>query len=310
MGNRRSFIKLAGLTAAMSLSGNIPLQAKSSREKNLVILHTNDTHSQLEPFPATHKQFPGMAGIAARKKLIDSIRSEGQPTLLFDAGDIFQGTPYFNFFLGEPEIKAMNQMGYDGATLGNHEFDGGVDNIHKQFLNAHFPLINTNYDFSNTILKDITQTHKVYVNNGIKTGVLGLGVELDGLIPKELCKGIIYNDPLRAANEMAAYLKNERKCDLVIVLSHLGYSYNSNKISDIHIAEQTKNIDIILGGHTHTFMEKADVRKNLDQEDVLIHQVGWAGVNLGRINVKFSGKTKKITSYTHSVIVDKKQIAF
>lgn len=310
MNNRRSFIKLAGLGAAMTFAGNLPLSAKSGKEKTLVILHTNDTHSQLEPFPDTHKQYPGMGGVAARKKIIDDIKKEGYPILLFDCGDIFQGTPYFNFFLGEPEIKAMNQMGYDGATLGNHEFDAGMNNIHKQLVNANFPFINSNYDFSGTVLKDSVLTHKIYVNNGIKTGVFGLGVELDGLIPKELCEGVIFRDPLQVAHEMSDYLKTQKKCDLVILLSHLGYKYNSNKISDVVIAENTKNIDIILGGHTHTFMEKADIRKNIEQKDVLIHQVGWAGVKLGRINVKFSGKSKKTASHTHSVIVDKKQIAF
>lgn len=310
MSNRRNFIKLAGIGAAMTLTGNSPLSAKSEKEKTLVILHTNDTHSQLEPFPDTHKQYPGMGGIAARKKIIDDIKKEGHPVLLFDSGDIFQGTPYFNFFLGEPEIKAMNQMGYDGATLGNHEFDAGMDNIHKQLLNSDFPFINSNYDFSGTVLKNSILTHKIYVNNGIKTGVFGLGVELDGLIPKELCEGVIFKDPLEVANEMSDYLKNQKKCDLIILLSHLGYRYNTNKISDVVIAENTKNIDIILGGHTHTFMEKADIRKNLEHKDVLIHQVGWAGVKLGRVNVKFSGKSKKTASHTHSVIVDKKQIAF
>lgn len=303
--NRRSFIKLASLGMAVSATGGIPVVESKVQEKTLVILHTNDTHSHLEPFPMNHRTFPGMGGIAARKKLIDEIRKEGHPTLLFDCGDIFQGTPYFNFFLGEPEIKAMNMMGYQAATIGNHEFDGGLDNMYKQFKKANFPLIISNYDTSQTILHEITQKHKVFVNNGIRIGVLGLGVELEGLVLQELCEGVIYQDPLQAANEVADFLKEKEKCDLVIALSHLGYQYNSNKICDIDIAEKTNNIDIILGGHTHTFMDKPDIRYNLSGQEVIIHQVGWAGVNLGRLNVKFSGKKRKISSERHTVIVDK-----
>ncbi len=305
MKSRRSFIKLAGTGTALALAGHLPLAEAKPREKNLIILHTNDTHSHLEPFPPNHKRFPGMGGVAARKKLIDSIRAEGHPTLLFDSGDIFQGTPYFNFFLGEPEIKAMNQMGYDAATIGNHEFDAGLENIFNQFQKANFPLIISNYDVSKTILRDITIKSKVYVHNGIRIGVFGLGIKLEGLVMDKLCQGVIYQNPLTTAQEMADYLKNKKKCDLIIVLSHLGYKYKSNRICDIDIAQKTNNIDIILGGHTHTFMDKPDIRKNASGENVLIHQVGWAGVSLGRVNVKFLGKKKKISSNLHTVIVDK-----
>lgn len=307
---RRRFLKFTGLGAALLSTGQLPLVAAPRKEKNLIILHTNDTHSQLEPFSTTHKQFPGMGGVAARKKLIDDIKAEGHPTLVLDCGDVFQGTPYFNFFHGEPEILAMNDMGYHASTIGNHEFDGGLDNIHTQLSKANFPFINSNYDVSQTVLKNIIQPYKIFVEDGIKIGVLGLGIKLEGLIPKDLCKGVIYNDPLETANKVSEFLKIEKKCDLIIVLSHLGYKYNNNNISDIHIAENTKHIDIILGGHTHTFMDQPDIRKNILGENVLIHQVGWAGVKLGRVNVKFSGKTKKITANSQSVIVDKKQIAF
>lgn len=310
MNSRRTFLKWVGLSSAMVATGNVPLMAKSAREREITILHTNDTHSHLEPFPLTHKQYPGMGGVAARKKIIDQIRRESTATLLFDAGDIFQGTPYFNFFLGEPEIMAMNNLGYDGATMGNHEFDGGMDNIHKQFSKAQFPLICTNYNFTNTVLSNITKPYQVYVHNNIRVGVFGLGVELEGLVMKELCEGVIYMDPIQTANEMSSFLKNEEKCDLIIVLSHLGYKYKSNKVSDIHLAENTNNIDIIIGGHTHTFLDHADIRRNLSGQEVLINQVGWAGINLGKINVKFTGKKRKISSESHSVIVDKKSILF
>jgi 5'-nucleotidase len=305
MKTRRKFIQTIGVGSALALTGSIPEIASASEEKTLVILHTNDTHSHLEPFPDNHKQYPGLGGVAARKKLIDNIKSEGHPTLLLDAGDIFQGTPYFNFFLGEPELKAMSEIGYDATTLGNHDFDGGIDNIHKQLFNCNFPFINSNYDFTNTPLDGKIKTHEIFVKKGIRIGVFGLGVELNGLVPNDLYKGVVYNDPLVIANDMADYLKIQKKCDLVIVLSHLGYKYKDNKISDIYIAENTKHIDLIIGGHTHTFMDEPDVRKNLSNEEVWIHQVGWAGVKLGRINVKFLGKRKKMSSSTLTVIVDK-----
>ena len=305
MKTRRKFIQTIGIGSAIALTGSLPEIATAAEEKTLVILHTNDTHSHLEPFPDNHKQYPGLGGVAARKKLIDEIRAEGHPTLLLDAGDIFQGTPYFNFFLGEPELKSMSEMGYDATTLGNHDFDGGIDNIHKQLFNCNFPFINSNYDFINTPLEGKIKTHEIFVKKGIRIGVFGLGVELNGLVPNDLCKGVVYKDPLKAASEMSDYLKNKKKCDFVIALSHLGYKYNNNKISDILIAENTNNIDLIIGGHTHTFMDQPDVRKNLNKEEVWIHQVGWAGVNLGRINVKFSGKRKKMSSSTLTVIVDK-----
>ncbi|HUH74747.1 MAG TPA: metallophosphatase [Chitinophagales bacterium] len=305
MKTRRKFIQTVGIGSAIALTGSFPEIASAAQEKTLVILHTNDTHSHLEPFPDNHKQYPGLGGVAARKKLIDDIKSEGHPTLVLDAGDIFQGTPYFNFFLGEPELKSMSQMGYDATTLGNHDFDGGLDNIHKQLFHCNFPFINSNYDFTNTLLSGKIKTHEVFVKKGIRIGVFGLGIELNGLVPNDLYKGVVYNDPLVAANETADFLKNKKKCDIVIALSHLGYKYKSNKICDIHIAEKSRYIDLIIGGHTHTFMDQPDVRRNLDNEEVSIHQVGWAGVKLGRINVKFLGKRKKMSSSTLTVIVDK-----
>ncbi|MCO5232884.1 MAG: metallophosphatase [Chitinophagales bacterium] len=307
MSSRRTFVKTVGLGSLMAYSGNLPLIAKKKEEVCLTILHTNDTHSHLDPFPDNDKKFPGLGGVAARKVMIDKIRNEGNPVLLLDAGDVFQGTPYFNFFLGEPELKAMSMMGYDAATIGNHDFDGGIENMYRQLFNAQFSFINSNYDFSNTILKNSIKSYEIFVKNGIRVGVLGLGVELDGLVPKDLYKGVIYKEPLSIANDIATYLKIDKKCDLVILLSHLGYKYNTNKVSDIYIAENSYNIDIIIGGHTHTFMENADVRKNKMGEDVVIHQVGWAGVQLGRLNVKFFGKLRKISSTSHTVIVDKNQ---
>jgi len=311
MSNRRTFLKQTGLGTMLTFGGALSLDAFAENTgRQLTILHTNDMHSQLEPFPDNHKLYPGIGGMAARKKLIDHIRSEGHPVLLLDAGDIFQGTPYFNFFGGEPEIRLMSQMGYDAATLGNHDFDGGLNNIEKQLLHANFPFINSNYDLNNSVLKGKILPYKIFAKNGIRIGVLGLGVELDGLVPRKLYEGIVYRDPLTEGQKVADYLKLKKKCNLIIALSHLGYKYNSNKISDIQIAERTKYIDIIIGGHTHTFMDQPDIRKNIEGQEVLIHQVGWAGIKIGRIDVRFEKNLGKNRASTQTVIVDKKQIAF
>jgi len=259
--NRRNFIKQASLLG-MGM-GMLPLTAwAKSEEKRLVILHTNDWHSRIEPFPMDGGRLQGQGGAAKRAKLIQQIREEGHEVLLLDCGDIFQGTPYFNVYGGELEFKLMSEMGYDAATLGNHDFDGGLNGLKKQLPHAKFPILCANYDFSETELAGKFAPYKIVDKGQWKVGILGIGIELDGLVPEALYGATKYQDPIEAANKYAALLKQEKNCDLVICLSHLGYKYSGNKISDQVLASQSENIDIILGGHTHTFMEKPDEIKN------------------------------------------------
>lgn len=295
MTSRREFIKTTLLgTAGVAAWNFIPLEALAYNEAvKISILHTNDVHSRIDPFPLNDPKYPGMAGVARRAEIINQIRKEEEHVLLFDAGDIFQGTPYFNFYKGELELKLMSQMKYDAATIGNHDFDNGIEGLHKQLPNATFPFICSNYDFSDTVMKNKTITHKIFERGGIKIGVFGLGVELDGLVSKHLYQNTIYLDPIIKANEMSTLLKNELKCDIVICLSHLGYEYGIKKVSDKILAESTENIDIIIGGHTHTFLEKPIVALNRKGKDVLINQVGWAGINLGKIDLYLEKKSKK-----------------
>jgi len=297
MTNRREFIRTTLLGSAGFAAFNfIPLEALAYKEVvKISILHTNDVHSRIEPFPLNDPKYPGMGGAARRAEIINQIRKEEENVLLFDAGDIFQGTPYFNFYKGELELKLMSQMRYDAATIGNHDFDNGIDGLHGQLHNATFPFICSNYDFSDTVMNYKTITHKIFEKGGIKTGVFGLGVELDGLVTKQLYRNTIYLDPVTKANEMSSLLKNELKCDLVICLSHLGYEYNTKKISDKLLAASTENIDIIIGGHTHTFLEKPTVALNRNGKKVLINQVGWAGINLGKIDFYFEKKSKNVS---------------
>lgn len=297
--NRKEFILTSSLAAGAFATSSFSI---SDKAKKLVILHTNDQHSRIEPFEATHPKLANQGGFARRATLIEQIRSKEEAVLLLDSGDIFQGTPYFNFFGGELEFKLMSLMGYDASTMGNHDFDNGLEGFLKVLPHAKFPFICSNYDFKNTILEGKTVPYKVIRKNGIKIGLIGLGIAFDGLVPKKCYKETKYLNPVEMANHYATFLKKEKKVDVVICLSHLGLHYKEDpqKISDTTLAPQSEQIDIILGGHTHSFMEKPLFLKNKTGKDVLIHQVGWGGVILGRIDVffeKVKGEAK--ISYQH-----------
>lgn len=289
--NRRQFIQT--LVAGGVLMGIEFSPLKSFAAKNLVkitILHTNDTHSQIEPFPNNNPKYPGLGGFARRATMIKKIRSQEKNVMLFDSGDIFQGTPYFNIYGGELEFKLMSEMGYDAATIGNHEFDNGLEGILKQLPHAKFPFLCANYDFSNTILKDKTQSYKIFEKDGVKIGVFGIGVELDGLVNQKEYGNTKWSNPYEKAAEMAHLLKKEMKCDLIICLSHLGYNSKEGKFCDSELAKQSKYIDVIFGGHSHTFIDKPYKYLNSDKADVYICQVGFAGIKLGRIDFFFNKK--------------------
>ena len=301
---RRDFIeKTAAGTALLSLG--LSLSSFKSSHKQITILHTNDVHSHIDIFPKDHPRNPNMGGVARRATLIETIRQENPNVLLLDAGDIFQGTPYFNYYGGELEFKLMSMMQYDLSTIGNHDFDNGVDGLTAQMPHAKFEFVSANYDFKNTSMDGFVKPFKIFNKNGIKIGVFGLGIQLQGLVDKTMSKETVYNDPLETAQDMVRILKTENKCDLVICLSHLGYKYgkdDSNKISDLKLAEKTKDIDLIIGGHTHTFLDKPTVVKNLDGKEVLVNQVGCYGINLGRIDFYFDNDKSK-TANGKSIVI-------
>ena len=308
MNNRREFLKKTLLSSAGLFALNaIPNEvfAKSDLVK-ITILHTNDVHSHIDPFPDNHPKFAGLGGAVRRAALIKKIRSEEKNVLLLDVGDIFQGTPYFNMYGGELEFKLMSLMKYDASTIGNHDFDNGIAGLVKQLPHANFPFINCNYDFSDTAMAGKTIPHKIFMKEGIKIGIFGLGIEMEGLVDKKMYENTRYLDPVQKAAEVTHYLKMEQKCDLIICLSHLGYKYDTKKISDVELAKHSKNIDIILGGHTHTFFDKPLSFKNLDGKEVLVAQVGWAGIRLGRVDYIFEKKSKKNTSEGYSIKISKK----
>lgn len=293
--NRRQFVKTFG-SAILASSGLMPpIQVLASNDDliKLTILHTNDVHSRIEPFPMNGGTYQGLGGAAKRAKIIQQIRKEEKHVLLLDSGDIFQGTPYFNFFGGELEFKLMSEMKYDAATIGNHDFDAGIDTLKKQLKHANFQFVSANYDFKDTVLKDDVKPYQIFQKQDLKIGIFGLGIELEGLVPKNLYKETQYLNPVEQANHIANILKNDEKCDLVICLSHLGYKYQTEKVDDIKLASQSENIDIILGGHTHTFLDEPKIIENTKKQAVAIHQVGWAGIILGRLDVYFERTTKK-----------------
>ena len=296
--NRRDFLKYTLGAAAAAYGLNIYSENKLISEHGftkLTILYTNDQHSRIEPFPANDAKYPGEGGFAKRATLIESIRSENSNVLLLDAGDIFQGTPYFNYYHGEIEYKLMSMMRYDAVTFGNHDFDEGCENILKQMPHASFDFINCNYNFEDTPLTNNKKIkpYKIYKKGNLKIGVLGIGINLENLVDVKHIRGLRYLDPIENANKIAGLLKQDEKCHYVICLSHLGYKYDDNKISDTILAKETKNIDLIIGGHTHTFLENPEFVLNADNEKVQITQVGWAGIWLGKIDVLFSSLNKK-----------------
>ena len=308
MQNRREFLKTSLAGAVLSAVAP-PLSLQAAEVKTpLTILHTNDVHSHIEPFADDDKKYPGLGGAAHRATIIENIRKKTAHTLVLDAGDIFQGTPYFNFFQGDLEIDLMNKMRYDAATIGNHDFDGGIDTLAKQITRSNFPFVNCNYDFTNTPVAGKVHKHVVIKKGKLKIGITGCGVELNGLVPDKLYVNTKYLDPVKCVQEQVDILKYEKKCHLIICLSHLGYKYDNAKVSDIVLAKQTTNIDLIIGGHTHTFLEKPDVQKNKDGKDVLINQVGWAGVQIGHLEYFFEKSFRKKLSNYQTVIVDKKSI--
>ena len=291
---RRVFIgKTAAATTLLGLGG-LPLNScQTSRKKHITILHTNDVHSHIDAFPATHSRYPNMGGVGRRAELVAAIRQENPNTLLLDAGDIFQGTPYFNFYGGELEFKLMSMLKYDAATIGNHDFDNGLNGLLAQMPHAGFELLSANYDFSNTVMDGYVKPYKIFVRDGIRIGVFGLGIELAGLVTKELYKETVYLNPTEIAQDMGRRLKEEENCDLVICLSHLGYEYSDeSRESDVRLCANTENIDLIIGGHTHTFLDKPVIRKNRIGKRVLINQVGCFGLNLGRIDFYFDEESK------------------
>jgi len=308
---RRSFLRaaaIAGLSAPLArpLSSLVSSEARASvaapllqpisGETLITILHTNDTHSQIDPLPENDKTYPGKGGVARRATLVKRVRAENPNTLLIDAGDVFQGTPYFNFYKGEVEYKAMSLIGYDAGTIGNHDFDNGVDGLAAALKFANFDIVSTNYDLRGTALESRVKTHLVREVAGVRIGLFGLGISPAGLITSDNFKGVKYLDPVRMSRGVTKLLREQEHCTLVLGMSHLGYypDSKSTEIGDTQVAAQVDGIDFIASGHTHTFMRAPVLQKTPSGKDTMIFQVGKSGIYVGRVD--FTLRDGKVTA--------------
>jgi len=297
MWSRRDFVKTMVLgSAGLSVIPSFAL--KNSQLKQLLILHTNDMHCHFEPFPDTDPRNAGKGGMNRIAAYVKKMRETDPNLLLFDSGDFSQGTPYFNFFKAEMVLQLMSEMKFNAGTIGNHEFDNGVDDLNKALKVADFPLICSNYDFSKNSLSGTILKNKVFEQKGIRIGVYGLGVELNGLVGDVQSGKTQYLDPVETALAQEDYLKNKEHCDLVVCLSHLGHDYKDDKISDFKLAPQTSFTDLILGGHTHSFFEKPVEFTNKRNNKVVVNQAGFGALMLGQVEIYFEKGKKSFADFS------------
>lgn len=257
----------------------------AAKGRQLLILHTNDTHSCVLPLNPNlaDTMLAGRGGFLRRAAMIDQMRKEDKDLLLLDSGDFSQGSPYYTMFKGDVETELMNIMGYDAATIGNHEFDFGLENMARIFRKAKFPIVCANYDFTGTVVEGLVKPYVIIKRKGVRIGIFGLSPKLDGLVMASTCAGVRYSDPIKTANAVADKLKNEEKCDVVICLSHLGW--DEAGLNDMEMMAKTRNIDLVLGGHSHSYFKTLNHVRNLDGKDVPNDQNGKHGIFVGKITL-------------------------
>lgn len=289
--DRKTFLKqVAAAGAGLGLMGLTPVLSygRSSSMKRITIMHTNDTHARIDPFPMGSGAYEGLGGVARRAALVEKIRERNPFNLLLDAGDTFQGTPYFNYYHGALDFKLMSMMKYDASTIGNHEFDNKVEGFVDVAPNAEFPFVSSNYDFRGAPeMGKFVQEHLIKFVNGVKIGIFGLGVNFRNLVLPELHEGVRYYNPVLISTQMVRRLRQDHNCDFIICLSHIGYRYDDDRVSDLVVANEVDGIDLIIGGHTHTLLEEPHVVEKNGTTPTLISQVGHAGVVLGRLDFEF-----------------------
>jgi len=303
--DRRDFLKKGLVLSAgtMFSAGSVMKLFENRHAVNLTILYTNDTHARLDPFPPNATEHAGLGGIARRATLVEQIRKEKENVLLLDAGDIFQGTPWFNVYGGKVDLELMSKMGYDAAAIGNHEFDNGLQGFADVAPAADFPFLCANYDVRDTPMNPFVQRFMVKEVGGLRIGIFGLGIQLDGIVREELYDGVMYRDPVIWANGITRSLKQYQRCNMVICLSHLGYHYNDSRIDDRKLASRVDGIDLIIGGHTHTFMNEPEVIASPGGGKTLVTQAGHSGIVLGRLEMFFNDSGKITDSISSSLAV-------
>ena len=253
--------------------------------QDLWIVHTNDTHSCVMPINplSSDTAQADKGGFLRRASFVRQMREEHPHLLLFDSGDFSQGSAYYNLYKGEVEVSLMNEMKYDAATIGNHEFDFGMDNMKRIYSMAQFPIVCANYDFSGTVLEGLVKPYVILEREGLRIGVFGLSPQMDGLVSAENCKGVKFEDPVSAAERVVGLLRGQEHCDVVICLSHLGWDIEG--IDDVEVIPATRGIDVVLGGHSHTYFEHPEIVKNADGKDVICNQMGKNGRYVGVLHL-------------------------
>lgn len=291
--SRKEFIRRTSLLAAGSILpfGAAVATPVPSRIDDITILYTNDTHARLDPFPTNSIEFAGLGGIARRASLIKKIRSLQKNVLLLDAGDVFQGTSWFDVYGGGVDFKLMTKLNYDAMAIGNHEFDRGPDGFALSASHAGFPFLAANYIVRNTPLAPFVQRQIVKEFGGFKIGIFGLGIQFEGVVDRSLTGSVRAADPISNAKQITEYLKNSLHCDFIICLSHLGFYYSDKRVDDYNIANSVEDIDLIIGGHTHTFLDTPTVIQKESGKSVYITQMGHGGIRLGRIDLTNLGNT-------------------
>lgn len=271
----------------------IPSWAMGSRYEKLTILHTNDIHCHIDPFDSNDPAYPNMGGLNRVAACVKRFRMQDPNLLLFDSGDFSQGTSYFNYYKSDLILKLMSEMGYDASCIGNHEFDNGLQALADAISGAKFPILSSNYNFEGTPVAPVIKENLIIERAGFRIGVYSLGIDPDGLVDPKSLENVVYLNSIEVAQKQEEYLRYGQDCDLVICLSHLGYSYkDEKKLSEIEIAKNTTNTDIILGGHTHTFFEKPIEVTNKNGRKVILNQAGWGALMLGRLDLVFERRRK------------------
>ena len=303
---RRDFIKKAVIAGSVLSFPHIWLKNAGAQKDlyKITLLQTNDTHSRIEPFPMDGGRFQGMGGMARRANLVNRIRRQNPDTLLLDAGDVLQGTPYFNIYKGRIEYETMSQCGYDATTLGNHEFDNGVEDLAQALQYANFDIVNCNFDFGNSPLLPLVKTFITRQVGRIKVGITGVGINFQDLVSRKNHQGVTFVNPYKPVQTVVNYLRKDLDCSLIVVLSHLGYRYDSSEPSDVEMAYRVNGIDWIVGGHTHTFMKEPEVVISKRGHTTRILQVGWAGVLVGKSDFYFEDRTL-VAVKSHNLAVEK-----
>ncbi|MFN2529688.1 MAG: bifunctional UDP-sugar hydrolase/5'-nucleotidase [Pyrinomonadaceae bacterium] len=307
--NRRRFLKNSVNCSALILARPLSCLSRLASDTVITVLHTNDTHSQIDPISASDKTYPNKGGVARRATLVKQMRSQNPNTLLIDAGDAFQGTPYFNYYKGEVEYRSMSAIGYDAGTLGNHEFDNGVDALAAALRFATFDMVSTNYVVKGTSLESFVKPYVVKTVSGIRIGLFGLGINPIGLITPTNFKGVTYRDPVQAAAEVVTNLRQKEDCSLIVAMSHLGYYEHPKQtdVGDAQVAAQVNGIDFIASGHTHIFMQKPVSVRQPSGKETLIFQVGRSGIYLGRVDFTF--RTGKLIAATGRLLDSRQQVS-